>query len=204
MEETRVLEKIKSNYVFSNIFEYLEEEIKLKLFIYSKLYQQKLKIDIKDYQSKYIQANIVPDDYMKFKNHDNNFDKEYLIKKFEKDLNKNRIDKDIFESVFIKNLENNLLNLKEVNWYKYFLYKIDIYSPFIPFLLKSKAFEYFFSINIKGHLIENHNLINDYISFFDKLNNSLIKYSSITFVYINIRQIKLLKKMNINLMILKN
>ena len=115
MEKTQLLEKIKSNYVFSNIFEYLEEEIKLKLFIYSKLYQQKLKIDIKDYQSKYIQENIVPDDYMKFKNHDNNFDKEYLIKKFEKDLNKNRIDKDIFESVFIKNLENNLLNLKEVN-----------------------------------------------------------------------------------------
>ena len=49
-----MLDKILSNYCFQNIFNYIgEENIKYNLFNHSKHYQNKLNLEIFEYQQKY-------------------------------------------------------------------------------------------------------------------------------------------------------
>ena len=59
------MEKISSNYVLNEIFNYIEnKEFKLKLLIYSKLLQKKLKINISDYLNNYLDKLNLELDYL--------------------------------------------------------------------------------------------------------------------------------------------
>ena len=52
MQAKHILNKIGSNYILKNIFNYLEENVKFKLVNYSKFFQKKLDIKLKDYAEK--------------------------------------------------------------------------------------------------------------------------------------------------------
>ena len=66
MENKHLFERIKSIYILHSILNYISDEnIKYKLFKYSKSYQKKLNIDLINYKEKYLEKigfNI--DDYL--------------------------------------------------------------------------------------------------------------------------------------------
>ena len=46
MNNEKLLEKISSNYIFENIFDYISnEKFKFKIFVHSKLFQKKLDLE---------------------------------------------------------------------------------------------------------------------------------------------------------------
>ena len=50
MKQKQILERIKSSYILDKIFSYAKDnKLKMKLFAYSKLFQQKLNLSILDY-----------------------------------------------------------------------------------------------------------------------------------------------------------
>ena len=98
-----MLENIKANYVLKTIFDYLENEnLNLKLFIHSKLFQKKLGLNLYDYWDNYfsekLEDTITLKDYFFFQDEDGdlyypeNFDKDLLNKKLKDDSISNDID----------------------------------------------------------------------------------------------------------------
>ena len=74
---------------------------------------------------------------------------------------------------------------------------INIYSPFFDLISNSKMLEYYFTISINTQNIKNNNLKNDYISVFNNLNKSNIKYGAIKFQYYEESDINLFEQFNI-------
>ena len=75
---------------------------------------------------------------------------------------------------------------------------IEIYSPFFETLSKMEFFEYLFTINISTYIIDKFDLKEDYISTFEKLNQSKSKYNSLTIYYEDSYDILYLKDFKIN------
>ena len=101
-----MLDKILSNYCFQNIFNYIgDENIKYNLFNHSKHYQNKLNLEILDYQQKYFyKLGLHLDNYFDISEEEEseNFDKENLIKKLRNDLSNINVDSKII-SVYLVN-----------------------------------------------------------------------------------------------------
>ena len=76
-------------------------------------------------------------------------------------------------------------------------YLINIYSPFFDIISKSGMLEYSFIISINMENIKNNNLQNEYISVFNNLNKSNIKYGAIKFKYYEESDLNLLKQFNL-------
>ena len=52
-----MLEQINSDYLLINLFEYIEDEnYKMKLFVHSKLFQKRLKINLYDYKLEFFDS----------------------------------------------------------------------------------------------------------------------------------------------------
>ena len=170
---------IKSKYIYDIIFSYINDEnFKYKFFKYSKENQSKISINLTDCKNIYYNSlDFNLDDYLlyKYNNSETNFDIKYLTKKLNEDLIKFDIDIKDFESAVDYYLKNN--QTKE--------YYIDIFSPLFDFLSQKNYFEKIFSINII--LFNEDNLNQEYITTFKKLNETNIKYSSLT---LNIEQNK--------------
>ena len=95
MEEKIILNKIKSKYILKEIFLYIKDiKFKLKLFIHSKLFQNKLDMKI-DYNALYIDnLGINFDQFFCFEDKVKNeikFDKDIMRKKLEKFLFKSKL-----------------------------------------------------------------------------------------------------------------
>ena len=195
MEEKNFLGKIKSKYIFKTIFNYIKGDIiKLKLFKYSKSFQNELDLNLFCYQKKFFEIiglNIFK--YLsiydkKKEKYPEDFDKDYLNTKLEKDLKYINIDIKIIKEYVVKCFENYNFNNRD-NYDNYEddeddnnneIY-IDIYSPFFEILSKIKNFEKIFIIPISSILIEKYNLKNDYISIFNNLNSLNINYPFLEF-----------------------
>ena len=201
MENNSILTKIESIYVLKSIFEYLKKEKTLNLFVYSSFFQKKLDLKLSDYQSKYINRLGINYDKYLFDSSPN-ID---LAQMLEDDLLKVKIDRNIFILHMINyyqeliNKINNCKNEDILNKYKI----IDINSPFFGILSNTNLLEQFFTIHIKINLIEENNLINDYILAFKKLKNSNKKYSSIKIIYKDTRISDYINKFNININFIK-
>ena len=195
-----ILQKILSKYIFQAIFDYIEDNtIKMKLVFYSKSIQDKLDLSIFDYQKVYFKnigfniykyfSNFSKDSKSEYKNND----KEILIKKFDEDLLKYKIDINDIKK-YALNYFQNVDEEEVVDDYKY----IEVYSPFFDIISKTKFLEKKFIIPISTELIDNYKLKNDYITTFKKLNDLNIKYSALIFFYKNGKDIDNLKELNIN------
>ena len=194
MEEKNILKGLKSSYIFHNIFDFIKDKnYKYKLFIYSKTLQNKLKINLFEYQKKYIdKLGIKNHKYLSFNYFIDDIKKDDLENKFKENFLNFKINKETFQNYlddFFKNYhKNNIL--------------IDIFSPFFEFLSTKEYFEKFFIITI--NLIEKYQLDNDYINAFNKLNQSKSKYSSLEFIINKNIEIEKWKSYEINFEQIRN
>ena len=194
MKQKYLINKIKSSYIIKNIFNYIQDtNFKLKLFIYSKLYQNKLDLRL-IYKEKYIDK-IGINKYLH--NEDENNKNDYLIKKYDNFLLKNKINKEKFENIIYDILNNKKIN-EENNIKKDSEILIDIESPLFEIISKTKIFENNYTIYISQKIIDKYKLKDYYKNYFDNLNKLNIKYASIYYSFYDKNKIDYLKELNIN------
>ena len=199
MENQGIIDKIKSVYIIKNIFNFIKNSsFQLKLFIYSKYFQNKLNIKLIDYKEQYLKKlKFNLELYLYSKEQKNKVD--LLKQKYNKFLSDNKLNKEIFEDILYEVLESKQIkdiDEEEVNNInKDYDKKININSPLFERISKTKMFEKNLSIYISQKKSKN-----DYIKLFDKLNESNIKYSSIFYdIYYNaMDENNYLKELNIN------
>ena len=182
MEKSSLLLKIKSKYLVDNIFEYVEyKNFDLKLFMYSKSAQKYMNIKLLDYQMNSPKTDLYIDKYF----YSFLMSGDYLNTLLQKDMKEYNFDLNTIYDFYYKNMIKS--SPKK--------YSIHIESPFFNFFAKNNFLEKYFRIILPIAEIKRHNLENDYINAFIKLNS---KYSSIEFEYHDISDINYLKTFNIN------
>ena len=193
-EPSCLMNKIKSLHILNNVLEYIKEEsFKYKLFIHSKEFQKKLNINVSEFSL--------------FKYIDKQETKLYKLLSFIDEVNpnrKNRLRKD-YEKLRLK------LNIKEDEMERYILYyyrkrlnddqrrvSISIFSPIFDIFVKEgkDIFDKLFYINIR--LDSQIILKSDYISAFEKLNESNVKYSILDIYFTKNEDISYLSELKIN------
>ena len=213
MENQGIMNKIKSIYIIHNIFNYIiDSNLQLKLFIYSKYFQNKLNIKF-IYKEKYLKKiGFNLEDYL-FSDKEE-YIKDFLRKKYENFIIDNKLNKVKFEDILYEVLENKKIkdiDEEEVNKINKDSEKlIDINSPLFEIISKTKILEKYFSIYISQDIESNESKKyyiyinklnksnNDFRIFFDKINKSNIQYSSIFYNFDKMNKIYNLKEFNID------
>ena len=133
MEDQNLIKKIKSTYILKNIFNYIKDNnFKLKLFIHSKLFQNKLDLTI-IYKEKYIvQIGFDINKYLHKK-----YERDNLIKKYDNFLLEKKLNKKEFENIISEVIINKKFNENEEDSQKI----IDMESPLFEIISKTKNFE---------------------------------------------------------------
>ena len=186
-----LLEKIKSKYIIEQIFNFIDEIYKFKLFNYSKKYQEKFNLLLFEYQYYYIiKKGINLLDYLCFC-----FTKNYpkIIKNIQVDLFNNMEQECI--SKYIQNFSPN-------GKYIRYGYKIDIYSPLFEAFSKAGLLEQY-KIEVDINAIKKYKLEKKCCLIFDNLHKSNIKYNSIILNTRHYKDIDYIKKYNINFSLVK-
>ena len=179
------MENISSSSIINLIFKYIKDEnFKYKLVSYSKYLQKRLKLTLLDYQETYLcdkGLNFINYIYNKDNIYEETFDKNVYNKRLEKDLSNIKLERKDFDKI-VFNYYNGAKEGEEVGEDDGI--KVDIYSPFFDIISSSgtKHFNYF-GIPISINVIKKYNLKKDYISVFEKMNNSNIKYNSLYIYY---------------------
>ena len=191
MENKSILIKLKSRYIVEKINSFINDEnFIFKLIVHSKSLQKKLNIGLLDYQEKYFKKRFNFEYYFYHYESLNNL----LLNDFYKD----KLDKKILLTLIIYHLIKKLENNNNNKLYNYENYiNIDFDNPFFEFFLKNKNFENSLNFNIDLENMEKYNLKDKYISNFEKLNKSNIKYTSLYFYIKNINNINYLKDFKI-------
>ena len=199
MESIDLIDKIKSLYIFKNIFNYIKDtNIQLKLFIYSNYYHNKLNLKYTYYKEKYLKnIGFKLDRYLNIKQ--DKYEKNILTKKYDKLLldikfNKERFENNIYEILESKKIKD--IDEEDINKIKETLINID--SPLFAVVSKTQFFEKNCTIYISQKNIDDYNLKDDYRIFFDKLNKSNVNYSSIYYIFNNKNKINYLNEFNID------
>ena len=203
-DKSQILDKIKSKYIFKVIVSFLpRKSYKLELFKYSKRFQDKFGIKLIDYKISHAINNktIELNKYLSFNdNFKKEEDKAILINDLEKDLNNLNLDIDLksfLECAF------DYLNEDDINEDGI---KLDIYSPFYDYFLKTGLKNKNIQLIIPVDKIKNFQLKNDYISVVEKLNtNSGIDFNHlwIDFIYNNYDDANYLTDLKFNFKLIK-
>ena len=178
--------RIKSKFIIKKVFDFIKDNnLKLKLVLYSKAFQEILKITLYDYKEQYFnKIGINFNEYYTLKNQKNfnanKFNKNLLNENLKSFINKNNISLDSLNSYIVDYYKKNFGNFNS----KIF---IDIYSPFFDVLSKGKCFELFI-IPIEMDIIQKHQLLENYKNKFENLKNFSVKIN-----FINEKDILLLK-----------
>ena len=134
MENQALIKKIKSSYIIKNILNYIKDNnfFKLKFFIHSKLFQNKLDIKLIDYKEKYIdQIGFDFNEYLHL-----NIGTDNLIKNYNNFLLEKKLNKKEFETIISEVILNKEFNRNEKDSVKL----IDIESPLFNIISKTKNF----------------------------------------------------------------
>ena len=193
------INKIASSYIIKNIFNYIQDKLfPDNLFLYSKKFQKKLNLKLIGLKEEYLKR-INLDKYL-FTQSDS-IQENYLYIDYQKLLKQENLSENIFGNIVYDVLENKKIkeideeNINKIDDYDKL---INIDSPLFNIISKTKNFEIKFSINISQINIDKFNLKNYYAKVFDKLNNSKIKYSSISYYLSDIKKINYLREINID------
>ena len=184
-----VFSKIKSRYIFQILFSFIkDEDFALKLFRYSKLFQNKMKYKLSSYICGYIDKNlkIQISKYFEF-NSINTFGEniDILSKNLEEDF---KLYSNLNLKIMKKYVKYALNNCHE-SWMS-----IDIFSPFFNYL-SQKNLLYKLFVVISPNIIEKFHLKKQYIETFNKVHS---KVSSLKFYFRNIDDINYLNEFNID------
>ena len=201
MEDLRLLNKIKSSKIIQNIFNYIEDNnnLKLKLFFYSKSFQKKFKIRLIDYKVKFFDK--IGFDISKYLFiEEEKYKKNYLNEKYENYLSEKKFNKEDFNNLIYDILENKKTNeINDDNITKEgFKLLINLDSPLFEVISKTKNFDKNYTIYMSQKNIDEFNLKEEYITIHDKLNKSNRKYSSLYFKFEDKRKINYLKEFNVD------
>ena len=180
------LNKISSDYILNFILNFIKDDIKYKLFVHSKKFQKKLGLSLNDYQEKGIKRTGIKlcnylsgFHYEKFGPHEYYTSiRNYYTNKYDYDFGKDALKKE-----FLHHL--NILKIKYIKSYIVYYFKkykenkkddsnlyLDIFCPFFELLSNQEYFAELFTIPIDTKFIEKNEMENEYISAFNKLNNS--------------------------------
>ena len=132
MENQQLIHKIRAKYVYKFIFKFvLDQDFEIKLFSYSKYFQNKLKIDFSYCYKKYLDS--LDFDFHKYLNQEEIFfEKDMLIKKYDNFISKNKLNKERFDNIIYKLTDKqNENNEKEY---------ISLDSPLFEIISKTKYF----------------------------------------------------------------
>ena len=99
---------------------------------------------------------------------------------------------EVLENKTIKEIDEDDVNKKDYDKL------VNIDSPLFELISKTQLFEKNFTIYISQKIIDENELINNYKLFFDKLNKSNIKYSSIFYKFNDKNKLNYLKNINID------
>ena len=207
MADQAKLSKICSKYILQKIFEYIRGyKLKYSLFVYSKYFQNLLDLDIINYENRYISKfDMSLEDFLLSPNDSNpkSFNKNYLKDIFDEKIRENNLDEKLIRKIIVDNIikMGNEMTVKE---YYDATYIINIFSPLLFDISKTKIFQNVFTLEIQWDIIEKFNLENDYKEIFNKLNESNVNYSLISFKFKQYDDIKHLKELNIDLKKLKS
>jgi len=185
------LNKISSNYILNIISNFIKDDIKYKLFVHSKKFQIKLGLSLIGYQEKSIKRTGIKLCNYLSGFHDKKFGPhEYYTSIMKHYGNKYDYDfgKDSLKKEFLHHL--NILNIKYIKSYIVYYFKkykenkkddsnlyLDVFCPFFELLSNQEYFPELFTIPIDTQFIEKNKIENEYISAFNKLNNSKQNYS---------------------------
>ena len=193
--EKSLLNKIKSQYICKMIFDITYDNLKYKLFSYSKHFQEMLGIKLIDYKEKYwIKKGIKLEEYLTLKTQ-KNYNPNLINKKLLYDtltsfIKKNNIDLDSLKEYLIEFYKNQK-NLKKEKLF------LDIFSPFFEELSKSECFDLFI-IPLEMDLIDKNQLNSDYRAAFENLNKKELNNICLKINFRNEKDINALKGININ------
>ena len=188
-----MLKEIKSKYILEIIFQFIKDKnIKLKLFVHSKYFQNLFDLSLYNFQKEYLHSlknyNSYYDDYLcLFSVYAKKTSLSDKYNKYIKSLNnipREIIERDIFELI-VKNSEI------------YSQSKIDIYYPLFNSFINNSSLLDKLSINIPLDIIIENNLEDDYIKLFKELNENYHKYQSISISFYKNNDLDLLDKLNI-------
>ena len=201
MENQGILYKIKSKYIINNIFNYIRDtNIQLKLFNHSKYFQNKLNIKLINYKELYLKKiGFKLEDYLY--SYREQSQKGFLKEKYDNFLLSKKFNKEKFEDDLYELLENK--NIKDIDEEEVSVVGkaeeklININSPLFESISRTKIFENNISIYISQDKEFNKSK-KEYIIFFDKLNKSGVKYSSIHYDFEESDEINSLKDLNID------
>ena len=193
--EKSLLNKIKSQYICKMIFDITYDNLKYKLFSYSKHFQEMLGIKLIDYKEKYwIKKGIKLEEYLTLKTqknyNPNHINKKLLYDTLTSFIKKNNIDLDSLKEYLIEFYKNQK-NLKKEKLF------LDIFSPFFEELSKSECFDLFI-IPLEMDLIDKNQLNSDYIAAFENLNKKELNNICLKINFRNEKDINALKGININ------
>ena len=147
MDSVDVINKINSNYIINDLFNYVKDiNFKFRFFLYSKYHQKKLNINLSELQEKYLKKMKFYIDkyvYISFENFSDLLAKGYLEFFERKKLDRTKVENmiyDIYQNKTIKDLDDDMGYDAENN-----NTKINVYSPLFN-LLSKKNFENIFTI----------------------------------------------------------
>ena len=191
MEDLNLLEKISSKYIKSYIISYIEDEYFLyKFFLYSKLFQKKMKIQLLDYKKIYNSKKI---DYEKYL--DIYFDTNELKNLF----SKYEINEYEFYKFAIHYFKKYLKNKDRDTCLYEYSKDISYNSPLFNVLSKTEIFDKLFNIKLRArHFFYDKEEKENILSTFNKLNESNINYSSINCYIHNAEEVNILDNVNLN------
>ena len=199
MEDESLINNINSKHILNNIFNYIEDKnFKDKLFLYSKKSQIKFDIKLIGLKENYLRKiNFDLDKYLYTE--PNLFKKDSLAKEYNKFLLENKLNKERFENIISDIYENKeIKDIEEEDKIKDYEKLINIESPLFKVLSKTKNFEKKFSIYISQKIIDKYKLKDEYLKFFEKLNNLNINYASIFYYLEDANKINYLKEIKID------
>ena len=192
MEEDGMIYHIKSKYILKHILNFIgDKNYPLKLFFHSDSFQKKLDINLSSFYKKCLNA-IGFDIYEFLCKYEDNYQKGFLAYNYDKFISKKNFDREGFGLFLLKVLNEANESNKEL-MVKY----INIDSPLLEIVTKTKNFSKYYAIYISQKNIDDFKLKDDFIKIFNKLNKSNILYS-IYYIFDDIMKLDYLTNLNIN------
>ena len=187
MENHRLIFAIKSKYILMHILSYsYDKNIQLKLFEYSKLFQNRLKISFANCKQNYLEEiGFDLNNYLYKKT----YEETSLEKKYNKFISESKLNREKLQDI-IYDIVNNEEERKIKEDYEI---KINIDSPLFGIISKSNNFENNYTIYISQDEINE-----EYKNIFNQLNQKRIKYTSIYYRFKEKKAINDIKKLNID------
>ena len=200
-----LFEKVKSIYIRLLPFQFINDNILYKIVNCSKKAQLLFNLKLSDFKQKFfnnLDLNVV--DYLSKFDSDIYYPSDHKITllkdTLEEDIQKYNSNFEAFQNYVINYISNYMKKNKINDENKVSIDDlfIDIFSPFIDTFSQNKLYQKLFTIPVVISFIKEHNLMELYSNFFEKLNKSQFIYNAFYFFFDDVKEIYEIKDLGIN------